>query len=188
MRIYETTFILVPSLEEQGITEEVDSIKEFITSHGGEVTEEKLWGRRRLAFPIRNATEGVYYILRFSLDQGQIPELERTFRLNSNMLRYLLLVSEGTPLDQIGRENESEERDRGFRGRGGYRDRERGGDRDRAKSADAKEDAPSSGSTETADSAESTEPVAESADTGAPTPEPVAEPATTSAEGENNHE
>ena len=45
----------------------------------GEITVEKEWGRRRLQFPIRDFSEGVYHILRFKLETSQLSELERFF-------------------------------------------------------------------------------------------------------------
>jgi small subunit ribosomal protein S6 len=117
MRAYESTFILVPSLDEKGIAQEVDSIKEIITSHGGEITSEKQWGRRRLAYLIRDAQEGVYYILRFTLGNEGLQELHRRFKLNENVLRSLVIRDEGTPIEYMPME--SEERDYSFRDRRG---------------------------------------------------------------------
>jgi len=111
MRAYETTFILVPSLDAEGFQKEVDGIKGVITSNGGEITAEKEWGRRRLAYPIRDHSEGIYHILRFSLDPKQLPKLDRYYKLNENVLRALVIRDEGLPLDHIGQPSESEERE-----------------------------------------------------------------------------
>jgi len=109
MREYETTFILVPSLDGDGVKTQVEAVKKFISSAGGEVTVDKEWGRRRLQFPIRDSSEGIYHILRFRLDQSQLPELHRYFRLNEQVLRHLVIRDEGTPLDHVGQVSESEE-------------------------------------------------------------------------------
>jgi small subunit ribosomal protein S6 len=119
MRAYETTFILVPTLDTEGITKEIEGIKAVIAREGGEITAEKEWGKRRLAFPIEDHSEGVYHILRFSLDVPKLPELNRYFRLNENVLRALVIRDEGTPLDHVGQASESEEY--------GDRDRRHGG-------------------------------------------------------------
>ena len=129
MRAYETTFILAPSLDAEGTQKEIDDIKGLITAGGGEITTEKEWGRRRLAFPIQNHAEGIYHILRFSLDSGKLPELDRHFKLNENVLRALVIRDEGLPLDHIGQPSESDYRDRDSRREGGRFDRDR--DRDR---------------------------------------------------------
>ena len=115
MRPYESTFILIPTLDEKGVAQEVTSIKELITSHGGEITSEKEWGRRRLAYPIRDFQEGVYHILRFQLGNEGLQELYRSFKLNENVLRSLVIRDEGTPIEY--HPMESEEREYGFRDR-----------------------------------------------------------------------
>ena len=111
MRAYETTFILAPSLDAEGFQREVGAIKGLITSNGGEITAEKEWGRRRLAYPIQDQSEGIYHILRFSLEPKQLPKLDRHFKLNENVMRALVIRDEGLPLDHIGQPSESEERE-----------------------------------------------------------------------------
>lgn len=127
MRAYETTFILVPSLDTEGIQTEIDAIKNVITTAGGEITAEKEWGRRRLAYPIMKNSEGIYHILRFSLDPKGLPELDRYYKLHETVLRALVILDENTPLDYIGQASEPEDRDSRD---GGYERRPRG-DRDR---------------------------------------------------------
>lgn len=111
MRAYETTFIVAPSLDAEGFQKEVDAIKGVITSNGGEITAEKEWGRRRLAYPIQDHSEGIYHILRFSLEPQQLPKLDRHYKLNENVLRALVIRDEGLPLDHIGQPSESEDRE-----------------------------------------------------------------------------
>lgn len=109
MRAYETMFILAPSLDTEGIQREIGGIKEIITSQGGEITAEKEWGRRRLAYPIRDQSEGIYEILRFSLDPSGLGELYRHYKLNENVLRALVIRDEGTPLEYVGQPSESDD-------------------------------------------------------------------------------
>jgi small subunit ribosomal protein S6 len=110
MRSYETTFILAPTLEAEGVQREIDSVKKVITEQGGEITAEKEWGRRRLAYPIQDHSEGVYHVLRFTLKGREgLAVLARHFRLNDNVLRHLVIRDEGTPLDYVGQVSESEE-------------------------------------------------------------------------------
>ena len=109
MRAYETMFVLIPSLDAEGIQREINGIKGVITSQGGEITAEKEWGRRRLAYPIRDQSEGVYWILRFSLDPSKLGELYRHYKLDENVLRSLVIRDEGTPLEYVGQPSESDD-------------------------------------------------------------------------------
>ncbi len=144
MRPYESTFILIPTLDAKGVTHEVDGVKEIITSHGGEITAEKEWGRRRLAYPIRDFQEGVYHILRFNLGNDGLKELGHRFKLNESVLRFLVIKDEGTPIEYTSNPYESEERDYEPRGRrGGNWDS--GGDRSRDFDSDSRDSRDSRG-------------------------------------------
>lgn len=109
MRAYESMFILAPSLDAEGTKREVDAVKSVIESVGGAITAEKEWGRRRLAYPIRDHSEGTYEILRFSADPSKLAELYRHFKLNENVLRSLVIQDEGTPLEYVGQPSDSDD-------------------------------------------------------------------------------
>ena len=122
MRSYENVFVMAPTLDAEAFQSEVDSLKKLLGTLGATITTEKEWGRRRLAYPIRDHSEGIYHILRFDAEPEALPELDRWFKLNENVLRALVIVDEGGPLDHVGQVSESEER--------GHRDsRDRRGDR-----------------------------------------------------------
>lgn len=133
MRAYEMTFILAPTLEPEGLAAEIEAIKKLIAGEGGEITAEKEWGRRKLAYPIQDHSEGVYHILRFTLGPKGLADVNRYISLNDEkFLRHLVIKDEGTPLEYAPSESD-EYGDRDFRG-GRDRDRDRpyrgGRDRD----------------------------------------------------------
>ena len=150
MRAYEMTFILAPTLDDEGVKGEIEAVKKVLGDQGAEITAEKEWGRRRLAYPLNDHSEGVYHILRFSMEQKGLDELERYIKLNENLLRHLVILDEGTPLDYVGQVSESEEhgerreRSGGYRRPGGppSRDAAPSGDASGAKSAEAPAAAP----------------------------------------------
>ncbi len=95
MRHYELTFITHPALEEEALAEIREQIGNLITSKGGQVTGMDLWGQRRLAYPIADQLEGHYVLMRFELDPPHLPELERMMRLDSRIIRRLLVRTDG---------------------------------------------------------------------------------------------
>ena len=54
---YETIFIVNPKLEEAAATAVVDKFKSLVEANGTNVEVED-WGKRRLAYPIEDQTEG----------------------------------------------------------------------------------------------------------------------------------
>ncbi len=93
MKKYETIFILDPLLEEDKIEQEVEKVKKVITAKGGEILYEERWGLRKLAYQIKRKEQG-YYILLVYQGGAEIPaELEASFKLNENCLRYFTTVA-----------------------------------------------------------------------------------------------
>jgi small subunit ribosomal protein S6 len=93
MRDYETVFILDPALDETQVKEEVDKVKNLITSMGGEVTSAEPPIRKRLAYEIGGKTEGYYSLVVFRSEPTAIKEMERAYRLNEKILRHIVVVS-----------------------------------------------------------------------------------------------
>lgn len=87
---YETLFVLKPELEEEAIKANVDKFSEIITKGGGEIVSVDEWGKKKLAYPILDRTEGYYVLTTFNAG-GELPsELERNFRITEDVMRYLV--------------------------------------------------------------------------------------------------
>jgi small subunit ribosomal protein S6 len=95
MRLYEVVYILDPALLEDAVTAKVEKIHELATSKGGEVSAIDHWGTRQLAYPINKQTAGYYVVVHFTAAPDALPEYERLLKLDLEVMRYLLVVSEG---------------------------------------------------------------------------------------------
>lgn len=91
MRNYELVFIVRPDLDETAFSEVVDRVRGWISESGGEVTKTDIWGKRRLAYPIRKLNEGQYVLLETQMDPAFGRTLERNMRLLEPVMRYLLI-------------------------------------------------------------------------------------------------
>jgi small subunit ribosomal protein S6 len=88
---YEIALIIRPEVEEEGQTALIERLSEILTSEGGEVKDVESWGRRRLAYPIRKVQEGFYYFIQGQFSASALPELERTIKLNEDILRHMVI-------------------------------------------------------------------------------------------------
>ena len=91
---YELTVILKPDLSEEKLTATTENIKKFITGKGGVISETKSWGKRRLAYPIKQSIEGNYILFKFKMKPNQNRELETNLRISEDVLRHLLVKIE----------------------------------------------------------------------------------------------
>lgn len=72
----------------------IERVKSTVTAGGGLVHSAEFWARRTLAHPIKGQREGVYYVARFSVDGGKMPEIERVLRADQTFLRHLLVLAD----------------------------------------------------------------------------------------------
>lgn len=93
MKLYETTVIFDPGLEEARVNEEVDRVTQAIGQAGGEVIDVQRWGKRKLAYTIRKRRDGTYVHVKHKSPAPLIAEMDRRFRLNESVLRHLTVVA-----------------------------------------------------------------------------------------------
>ena len=105
-RKYELMTILHPEVAEESLPGELERISGFITAAGGELIEtlqDSPWGRRRLAYPIRSGgrdvRDGYYTVWHFTLGPTRVDDLERELKLNTQLIRYIVLAWEPKPID-----------------------------------------------------------------------------------------
>ncbi len=114
-RLYELVTILSPDVSDDDIPGQLDTITGYVTTAGGSVTEvlrESPWGRRRLAYTIRNSgrdlRDGYYTVFHLTLDPGGVVDIERELKLNDQIIRYLITHYTPRPL-QPGQQPEGGE-------------------------------------------------------------------------------
>ena len=87
---YETIFIVNPKLEEPAATAVVDKFKSLVEANGTNVEVED-WGKRRLAYPIEDQTEGVYTLVRFESKPDFPAELDRIYKITDGIMRSIIV-------------------------------------------------------------------------------------------------
>ncbi|MCK4771694.1 MAG: 30S ribosomal protein S6 [Candidatus Latescibacteria bacterium] len=98
MQHYEGTFVLDPTLQEEGYNKQLERIKKFIDDRGGRVIEDDRWGLRTLAYEIKKQTQGFYGVLEWEGPGGLIGELDHMLRLDEHILRHLIVHIDSTIL------------------------------------------------------------------------------------------
>lgn len=88
---YETVFVVNAELGEEKVQELTTKFKDMIANNG---TVEGIdeWGKKRLAYPIEDVTDGYYVIVRYTADRDFPAELERVFHITEGILRSLTVA------------------------------------------------------------------------------------------------
>lgn len=86
---YESIFIGDPTLTDDELDKLVKSYESLVSEAKGKILNLERWGRRRLAYSIDGREEGIYVLMVFESDASFPRELERRYRINDRILRYL---------------------------------------------------------------------------------------------------
>ena len=91
MRKYEMMVILDHEVEERTVQPSLDQYLTVVKDDSGTVDRIDIWGRRRLAYPIKKRTDGIYAVVQFTSEAATAKELERQLSLNETVLRTKLI-------------------------------------------------------------------------------------------------
>jgi small subunit ribosomal protein S6 len=89
MRRYETVWVVNGDLPDEDVKAAIDKFSKIISGQGGTVANVEEWGRRKLAYKIGNTLRGAYILVDFAGMPATVKELERNFRIDDRVIRYL---------------------------------------------------------------------------------------------------
>lgn len=89
MPFYETVFIARQDMTESQVKDLTDGYIKIIKDGGGKVHKTENWGLRNLAYKINKNRRGHYVLIESDTPAPAIHEMERTMRLNEDILRFM---------------------------------------------------------------------------------------------------
>jgi len=91
MRHYEVVFLVHPDQSEQ-VPGMVERYKAMIEGNGSIIHRSEDWGRRQLAYPIKDIHKAHYVLFNIEADQKTLDEMESAFRFNDAVLRHIIML------------------------------------------------------------------------------------------------
>jgi small subunit ribosomal protein S6 len=131
MSLYENIFIARQDISGAQVDALADTFTQLVADNGGEVKKREYWGLRNLAYRMRKNRKGHYVLFNIDGPPAAIAELERTMRINEDVIRYLTIrvgaLEEGPSVIMQSRgsrdDRQRRDRDRYSEGREGVADR-----------------------------------------------------------------
>ena len=90
MKEYELTVLIHPDLEVD-IEKPLTKVRGIITTAGGEIASEDNWGKKKLAYRIKNEDFAVYIYMDVKLPADAPLKISNTLNITDEVLRYLLV-------------------------------------------------------------------------------------------------
>lgn len=89
-RQYELVLLVTPEADAARQAEVFEGVRKFVVEHGGSVTSEDDWGKRKLAYKIGRHGEAVYRAMQMDMEAPAAKALEANLVLNEAVIRSLL--------------------------------------------------------------------------------------------------
>ena len=93
MAKYETMMVTTANLDEEASSALINKFKNLIAANGT-IDSVDDWGKKRLAYPINDETEGVYTVINFTSEPSFPAELDRVFKITEGVLRSMTIAVE----------------------------------------------------------------------------------------------
>jgi small subunit ribosomal protein S6 len=102
MKRYETIVIIDPDLSKEAETPILERVNDLIPQYNGFLIETDDWGTKKLAYDVKKKNRGHYVRLDFCGDGALIQEMERFFRIDDKVMKFMtVLLDEHADLDII---------------------------------------------------------------------------------------
>ncbi len=95
MRQYETIFIINPDIDESQTDGVIEGIKTAIESGGGKVLKVDPWGKKRLAYAVKQHNDGYYVLIVFESSPEFVTQLNGHYRITELIIKYIVVQFEG---------------------------------------------------------------------------------------------
>jgi small subunit ribosomal protein S6 len=93
MQLYESIFIVRPSLSDEDTSKLIDKLKGVIEK-SATVLKFENWGKKKLAYEVKRERKGTFVYLNFQSKGDLISELERSYRLEDSVIKFLTVRME----------------------------------------------------------------------------------------------
>lgn len=94
MREYELIYIVQPDLDETTLTSVMERVDTLVKDSQGQTVKTDLWGKRKLAYPIRKMNEGFYVFSKISIDPAAIIEVNKSIKFIEQVIRSSIILTE----------------------------------------------------------------------------------------------
>ena len=91
MRNYDLTLIFSPLLADEQANDLFQQFVSFVQEQGGILADQRLLGKKPLLAPIRHAKEGYLATITFSLNEENLPNVEKRCKETQHILRFFLV-------------------------------------------------------------------------------------------------
>ena len=103
MNTYEGLFIFPEVLDEEGLDQAIGRVKEELEKLGGSIESTTRMGKKTFARPLKKQKAGLYVVVMFNLDGGQMDAFKTRLKLTTDVFRHQFVESDGV-VEEVAQE------------------------------------------------------------------------------------
>lgn len=78
-------------MEEEATNAVIEKFSTLITNNGGTIENEDRWGKKRLAYEIKDCVDGYYCLFNFKAEPACVFELDRVMKITDDVLKHMII-------------------------------------------------------------------------------------------------
>ncbi len=94
MSIYESIFVVRTTLSDEDTNKLIEKMKGVLEKAGAQLLKLENWGKKKLAYEVKRERKGTFVYFHFKSVGGVVNELERSYRLEDSILKFLTVKQE----------------------------------------------------------------------------------------------
>jgi small subunit ribosomal protein S6 len=98
---YEVLFIIPNKFTDEEAKTVASEVEKIITAGGGQITSREYWGKKRLAYEIKQNAFGYYGLCEFDLEGVNLAKIDKDLRLAANVLRHQIVVKKAKTAEEL---------------------------------------------------------------------------------------
>lgn len=103
---YELLYIVSNKFTEDELKPIIEKVGAIIKDRGGKTTLTEEWGKKRLAYPVKNFSHAYYVLVEFDFEGEKIESIDRDLRMMSEILRHQIVSKRVKTAEDIQKEKE----------------------------------------------------------------------------------
>ncbi len=107
---YELLYIVSNKFTEDELKPIIKKVGAIINDRGGKATLTEEWGKKRLAYPIKNFSHAYYVLVEFDFEGEKVESIDRDLRMMSEILRHQIVSKRVKTAEDIKKEKEISEK------------------------------------------------------------------------------
>lgn len=103
---YEMLFIVPNKFTEDEAKKIIAKVEDSITKAEGKISFSEFWGKKKLAYKIKNNEYGYYSLCEFDLSKENLLKIDTDLRLSTEILRHQIISKRAKTEEEIKRNEE----------------------------------------------------------------------------------